>query len=88
MALQKTNQASNQSANNANQPDAYLNLVVVDAQGNEHRLSKGVALQVSRQLDRSLINATEKNPEATFELRGTVHIMDSEEAQKDIDFGV
>tara|TARA_B100000929_G_scaffold108179_1_gene85701 strand:- start:8122 stop:8388 length:267 start_codon:yes stop_codon:yes gene_type:complete len=88
MALQKANQTQSTRQSNANQPDAYLNLVVVDAQGNEHRLSRGVALEISRKLDRSLINAAKSNPEAVFQLKGTVYVVDEEEQQQDIDFGV
>lgn len=86
MALQKAN-ASNQDNNQREPVTAWLNLIVVDADGNEHRVQKGLALDPARKLDRSLINAAKANPEAEFKLKGMVYVPDEEEHQKDFNFG-
>lgn len=86
MALKKANENQNTNRTAGNTPDAYLNLKIVDANGTEYRLSKGVALELNRRLDRSLINATKDNPEMEFTLKGVVNIVE-EDPQEDIDFG-
>ena len=71
--------------------DAFLNLEVVSANGERRKLPKGVALELSNLLQRSMINAHNKGTAAgqtvEFNLVGTVHIVEDNTDKDDIDFG-
>ncbi len=80
--------------NTAPKADGFLNLVIldskgkpmVDGNGREIRLRKGIALDRSNRIERSLLNAAGENPEFTVALQGSVHISEAEE-EGDIVFG-
>ena len=93
MALKsKSNQRPTKGANDLPQADAFLNLAVVDANGVQHRLPKGLALYIKDRVSKSMINAQLANNEAakangtepvaiTFQFTGTVYIQPDEAAE-------
>ena len=85
MAVQKKSAAAKQTGGTSEmkKADAFLNLKLVDAEGNVHTLPKGLPLFADSRIQRSLINAAKANPEREFTLTGTVWFP-SEEAQEDI----
>lgn len=73
----KTNTTTNTNSRTNNPADAFLRLEVIDSKGNAHRLPRDVALYMSTFMGEQLIKATEADAEKTFELRGSVHIVDN-----------
>lgn len=63
--------------NNNRQPkaDAFLNVVVTDTYGNEHRLRRGIPLELSNLLERSIINKALADPNYEIKISGSVHII-------------
>lgn len=82
MAVQKKSAATKQ-ASEMKKADAFLNLKLVDAEGNVHTLPKGLPLFEDSRILRSLINAAKANPDREFTLTGTVWFP-SEDAAEDI----
>ena len=73
--------------------DGFLNLVVLGADGKpmiqdgkEVRLRKGIALDASNRIERSLLNAANADPEFTISLQGAVHVTVDDSTQDDIAF--
>lgn len=88
MAIKKSSATkATAPANGQKRADGFLNVSVVDAQGNTHKLSVGIPLDIQRKLDRSLINAASANADREFQLVGTVWIApDESEQNEDIPF--
>lgn len=82
MAVQKKSAAAKQSTE-MKKADAFLNLKLVDAEGNVHTLPKGLPLFADSRVQRSLINAAKANPDREFTLTGSVWFP-SEDAAEDI----
>ena len=78
---------NNTTGNNNEQrkAEAYLNLEISAANGDAVRLPKGIALDSSTRIGRSIINAAKANPDAIFTLTGKVHVIDAEAEEQDID---
>ena len=55
------------------QAEAWLNLGVVDAAGNKHRLPKGLAMYLKDKLSAQMIKAASEK-EVTFKLEGIITI--------------
>ncbi len=83
MAVQKKSAAAKTTNSDMKKADAFLNLKLVDAEGNVHTLPKGLPLFSDSRVLRSLINAAKANPDKEFTLTGTVWFP-SEDAQEDI----
>ena len=83
MAVQKKSAATKTTNSDMKKADAFLNLKLVDAEGNVHTLPKGLPLFADSRVLRSLINAAKANPDKEFTLTGTVWFP-SEDAQEDI----
>lgn len=86
MALVKTRRTeTNQNPQRDDNIEGYLNISVIDKQGNEHRLSKGIPLSTLRNIDRSLLAAAERDGD-NFQPRvvGTIHLLNTE--QEEIQF--
>lgn len=64
-------------ATNFNKADAFLRLSVVDNMGEEHRLPKDLALQISNHVSANLVAKAEADPDFKFNLIGTVHVVDN-----------
>lgn len=64
-------------ANNNRQPkaDAFLNITVKDAHGNEHRLRRGIPLENANLLERSIINKALADPNCEIRISGSVHVV-------------
>ena len=63
--------------------DAFLNLCIVDKQGNEHWFHKGKPMYSSSKVDRSLIakaSATDEN-EYELELKGVVRLANDDNTE-------
>ena len=68
MALKgKSNTAATQNYEKA---DAFLNLVLIDSEGNEFRLGKGLPLYMKDALSKALI----ENADKSFRFKGTVQL--------------
>lgn len=71
--------------------DGFMNIKLTDKNGNVHSLSKGAALSLKNQLERSIINVATQYKKDTgedlvFSLSGTVHVnMTEEDHAKDIE---
>lgn len=63
------------SNNRQPKADAFINVVILDAFGNEHRLRKGIPLELTNLLERSIINRALADPTYKIELRGVVHVV-------------
>lgn len=86
MALQSNKNASSakrKTLSEEQKADAFLNLKIVDAQGNVHRFRKGLALHLENRLDRTLINLVKANPALEFTITGSVIVV-QDEPQDDI----
>jgi hypothetical protein len=70
MAFEKT-----AATNRQPKADAFINVVILDAQGNEHRLRRGIPLELSNLLERSIINKALADPSYKIELHGIVHVI-------------
>lgn len=81
MAVQKKTAAKNTGTNDMKKADAFLNLKLVDSEGNVHNLPKGLALFNDNRVMRSLINAAGANPEREFSFTGTVYVPAEEQAE-------
>lgn len=82
MAVKKNTPAKPAATKGDMKPaDAYLNLKLVDSEGNTHTFNKGLPLFADNRLHRSLINAVKADPERVFELTGTVWIQPEEQAE-------
>jgi hypothetical protein len=70
-------QAQAQATNNNRLPkaDAFLNVVITDAAGNEHRLRKGIPLELTNHIERSIINKALSDPSYKVTLTGIVHLV-------------
>jgi hypothetical protein len=68
MAFEKT-------SNKLAKADAFINVVIIDSLGNEHRLRKGIPLENTNLLERSIINRALADPTYKMELRGVVHVV-------------
>ena len=64
-----------QSTNRQPKADAFINVVILDSLGNEHRLRKGIPLENTNLLERSIINRALADPTYKIELRGVVHVI-------------
>ena len=64
-----------QSTNRQPKADAFINVVILDSLGNEHRLRKGIPLELTNLLERSIINRALADPTYKIELRGVVHVV-------------
>ena len=63
------------STNRQPKADAFINVVILDSLGNEHRLRKGIPLELTNLLERSIINRALADPTYKIELRGVVHVV-------------
>lgn len=63
---------------------AWLNLELVDKQGNHHRMPKGLALYESK-LEALLIKMASENPDKEFTLVGKIYIPSDENTELDLD---
>ena len=82
--IKNTNQATSTNNNNNEDVQGYLNIKVVDAQGNEHSLSRGIPLSIKRRLDKSIMAAVEADPNKEFKVVASVHLLNSD--QESIEF--
>ncbi len=82
MAIQKKS-ATTAKATDLKKADAFLNLKLVDSEGNVHNLPKGLPLFEDNRLMRSIINAAKANPDREFTLTASVWFP-SEDAAEDI----
>lgn len=82
MSIAKKNQAAKPSYDQA---DAWLNLVVVDAAGNKHRLPKGLAMYLKDKLSAQMIKAASEK-EVTFKLEGTITVPSGDDAIEQLVF--
>ena len=64
-----------QSTTRQPKADAFINVVIIDSLGNEHRLRKGIPLENTNLLERSIINRALADPSYKMELRGVVHVI-------------
>jgi hypothetical protein len=64
-----------QSTTRQPKADAFINVVILDSLGNEHRLRKGIPLENTNLLERSIINRALADPSYKMELRGVVHVI-------------
>ena len=62
--------------------DGFLNIAVVDKNGETHRLQVGIPLNVQRKLDRSILNAAKENPDMELSVKASVWIAPSEEEEQ------
>lgn len=89
MAINKPAKPADKAANQQPRADGWLNVSVVDAQGNKHRISRGIPLDASTRIGRSLLNAAakalEEDSELVLTLEGSVYIS-NEDSQEDIPF--
>jgi len=67
--------AFEKQSNKAAKADAFINVVIIDSLGNEHRLRKGIPLENINLLERSIINRALADPTYKMELRGSVHVI-------------
>lgn len=74
-----TNTNTNTSSNtNSNKAAAFLNLELVDANGNKHKLPRGLALQLEDAVSNAMIEKAKEDSEFKFSLEGTVRIVGQE----------
>lgn len=74
-------------ANSMTKADAFMNIIAIDANGNERKMRKGIPLEMSNLVERSLINKALADPNFTVEVRATIHIVpDVTEETPDIEF--
>jgi hypothetical protein len=66
-----------QATNNNRLPkaDAFLNVVITDAAGIEHRLRRGIPLELTNLIERSIINKALSDPSYKVTLTGVVHVV-------------
>lgn len=67
------------------QADAWLNLVVVDAAGNKHRLPKGLAMYLKDKLSAQMIKAASEI-EVIFKLEGTITVPSADDVIEQLQF--
>lgn len=58
--------------------DGWLNVAIVDAQGNEHKFPKGIPLYESTKLGRSILNKMEADADYAPKLVGSVVVTTGE----------
>lgn len=86
MAISKKNTASKTtSAATFEKADAWLNLELVDAKGNRHKLPKGVAQYLKDHVSAQMVKAQAANPDLEFHFVGKI-IVPTEQSQKEIPF--
>ena len=85
MAITKKNAKTVPAAAEYKKADAFLNLKLVAADGQEYNLPTGLALHIDKLVSRSIINAAKANPDRVFTLTGTVYVP-AEEGKEDIAF--
>lgn len=64
-----------QSTNRQPKADAFINVTFTDAEGIEYRLRKGIPLELSHRVERSLINKFKADPDFTINLVGRIHVI-------------
>jgi len=74
------------SRNNRAPADAYLNLKLVDSEGNEHKIDQGIPLYMAKRLHECVIAAHLENPDKVFKLVGTVNVVVDEEDKPLVNF--
>lgn len=81
--------APSTNSNGQAKADAFLNLVLVAADGSEHSVRSGSPLHKTNLLERSIINkhlaAAEKGQTVEFTLKGTVRMVVDVENADDIE---
>lgn len=68
-------QAPAQTSNRQPKADAFINVVIADSHGNEHRLRRGIPLELTNLLERSIINKALADPSYKITLHGVVHVV-------------
>jgi hypothetical protein len=71
MAIKQNSKTAASNTQDYKKADAFLNLVLVDSQGTEFRLGKGLPLDAAVALHKVLI----ANADKTFNLKGTVTLV-------------
>lgn len=87
MALVGNKTNSVKSNANFDKADAFMNVALVDKHGNEHSLGRnGIPLHVSNWLQGQIIEKVKENPDSTFKLVGTVHIVVPDDEREKVEF--
>lgn len=81
MAIIKQSNQATSSFNSNEDVQGYLNIKVIDANGNEHSLSRGIPLSVKRRLDASIMAAVEANPDKQINVIASVHLLSTEQEE-------
>lgn len=66
--------------------DAFVNLSLVDANGEKHSMNKGLPLHVKQWLNKQMIEAAKQNPDIEFKFVGTITLVVPDEERKQIAF--
>lgn len=85
MALTKKSTAA--KTNDFEKADAFLNLALVDANGKQHNMPKGVPLHVKQWLTGQMIEAAKQNPSVEFKFVGSITLVVPDEEREAIAFG-
>ena len=79
--------SNNNRNNNQTRADAFLNITITDSHGVEHRLRRGIPLELTNLVERSLINKAMRDPKCVLNISGSVHVVpDVTEDTPDIEF--
>lgn len=73
-----------QSATNTNRQakaDAFINVTITDSNGELHRIRRGIPLDLSNRIERSIINKAKADSEFKITLEGTVYVSPDEETE-------
>ena len=76
MTRKSTATTSRGNASNFKEADAFLRLTITDKTGKEHRLPRDLPLHLETWIHEQMIKKTVADPEATFTLSATVHVID------------
>lgn len=78
MGRKTTDTNTNNTSNTSKTAAAFLNLELVDANGNKHKLPRGLALQIEDAVSNAMIEKAKEDSEFKFSLEGTVRIVGQE----------
>jgi hypothetical protein len=61
--------------NRQSKADAFINVTFTDTEGNEYRLRKGIPLELTDRVERSIINKCKADANFTLNLVGRIHVI-------------
>ena len=64
-----------ESNNRQAKADAFINVTFTDTDGTEYRLRKGIPLELTDRVERSIINKCKADPNFTINLVGRIHVI-------------